>query len=201
MEIVGGNLLHNHQVVHGDIDGDGVDEFTVDVGGAVVTFKAVADEYELFWIKRGISWADGVAMGDVDGDGRSEIIISTTPVNQHGLYTKAYIYKFDSTTMGIPSSLPVISNSIALYPNYPNPFNSSTTIRYELPEAQAIKLTIYDIVGKEVMTLIGERQAAGNYSIKWDGKNKNGKEVSSGIYLVQLKARKLSRMQKIILIR
>lgn len=203
VEIVGGNLLYTHRVVHGDIDGDGIDEFTVDVGGAVLTFKAVGDnEYELFWIKRGILWADGVAMGDVDGDGQSEIIITTTPINQFGyLYTQGYIYKFDSTAMGLPHSSPFIPNIIILYPNYPNPFNSSTIIVYELSKAQAIKLTVYDVVGKEVIRLVDDRQTAGNHLIKWNGKDQNGKEVSSGLYLVRLKGGEFSRTQKMILIR
>jgi len=200
VDIVGGNMLYNHQVVHGDIDGDGVDEFTVDVGGAVLTFKAVGDnDYELFWIKRGISWADGIAMGDVDGDGLSEIIIAITPINNFGLFTKAYVYKFDSTVLGIPVQKPSTPHTIALYPNYPNPFNSITTIRYQLYKAQHIKLIIYNILGKEVITLIDDWQTAGIHSIKWDGINQIEKEVSSGIYFVQLKAGEQQREQKIVL--
>lgn len=197
----GGSPLFPTQAAHGDIDGDGIDEFTIDLGGLVITFKALGDnDYRIFWVKR-VSWPDGVAMGDVDGDGLSEIIIATTPVNNQGLFTKAYVYKFDSTALGIPPHQPSLPNTIILYPGYPNPFNGSTTIRYLLHKTQPITLTIYDILGKEVITLIDGRQTAGIHSIQWNGINQTGKEVSSGIYFIRLTSGKKQQVQKIVLAR
>lgn len=72
--------------------------------------------------------------------------------------------------------------------NYPNPFNPSTTILYTVPSTEYIVLRIYDILGREVSTLVNEHKPAGTYTIQWDGKNSAGQQVGSGIYFYQLKS-------------
>jgi len=73
--------------------------------------------------------------------------------------------------------------------NYPNPFNPTTTIRFGLADAQTfVSLKVYDVSGREVRTLINENISAGQYSVEWDGKDNNGREVSGGIYLYRLTA-------------
>ena len=74
-----------------------------------------------------------------------------------------------------------------LYQNYPNPFNESTNIVYEVfGDNQDIRLVIYDLSGKEVRILLEKHQYMGMYGIPWDGRDDGGKEVTSGVYLVQL---------------
>jgi len=68
-----------------------------------------------------------------------------------------------------------------LYNNYPNPFNPSTTIKYDIPKSAFVKLVIYDILGKEVATLVNEALQPGTYEITFDGSN-----LASGIYFYQL---------------
>lgn len=72
--------------------------------------------------------------------------------------------------------------------NYPNPFNPITVIEYELPEKTHITLAIYDILGREVRTLVNGAEEAGYKSVVWDGKNSSGKTASAGIYIYVLKA-------------
>jgi hypothetical protein len=72
--------------------------------------------------------------------------------------------------------------------NYPNPFNPITVIEYELPEKTHITLAIYDILGREVRTLVNGAEYAGFKSVVWDGKNSSGKIASAGIYIYVLKA-------------
>ncbi|MCF7824602.1 MAG: T9SS type A sorting domain-containing protein [Candidatus Marinimicrobia bacterium] len=86
----------------------------------------------------------------------------------------------------------------ALHGNYPNPFNPSTTIRYELAAESATNLVIYNLLGQEIVTLVNSVQSAGSYSIMWSGENKYGKSVSSGVYLVQLNTDKGSFNHKIV---
>lgn len=76
----------------------------------------------------------------------------------------------------------------ALQQSYPNPFNSTTTIRYQLPEPAYVRLTISNLLGQEVKALVSEMQAAGWYNLVWDGRDKIGQLVSSGVYLFTLKA-------------
>jgi len=73
-----------------------------------------------------------------------------------------------------------------LHQNYPNPFNPVTTIRYDLPRITEVTLTVYDILGKKVRTLICEKQSAGRKSVSWDGKDKNNRLVSTGVYVYRL---------------
>ena len=70
--------------------------------------------------------------------------------------------------------------------NYPNPFTSSTTIEYDVPETQQIVLRIFNIRGQLVKTLVEEEQSAGYKSVTWDGTNNNGDSVSAGIYFCQM---------------
>ena len=77
----------------------------------------------------------------------------------------------------------------ALDQNYPNPFNPTTTIRYGLPMQAAVSLKIYDVLGREVMTLLEETQGAGVQSVVWNGWNSLGAQVSSGMYFYRLEAR------------
>jgi len=77
--------------------------------------------------------------------------------------------------------------NIELAQNFPNPFNPSTMIAFDLPEESHITLTIYDILGREVIRLVNDRQSAGARQAIWDGKDSFGQIVPSGIYLYSLK--------------
>ncbi len=73
--------------------------------------------------------------------------------------------------------------------NYPNPFNATTVIEYELPIASDISLTVYDLSGREVVSLLEGHQAAGSYSLTWHGTDRYGKSLPSGIYFYRITAR------------
>jgi flagellar hook assembly protein FlgD len=88
-----------------------------------------------------------------------------------------------------------------IHQNYPNPFNPVTTIRYDLPENSMVNITIYDMLGKQVTTLINKNQDAGYKSITWDATNDYGKPVSAGIYLYQIHAGEYISTKKIVLLK
>ena len=88
-----------------------------------------------------------------------------------------------------------------LHQNYPNPFNPVTTLRYDLPENSLVNITIYDMLGKQVTTLINKTQDAGNKSVIWDATNDYGKPVSAGIYLYQIRAGEYISTKKIVLLK
>ena len=89
----------------------------------------------------------------------------------------------------------------ALHQNYPNPFNPVTTLRYDLPENAMINITIYDMLGKQVKTLVNQTQDAGYKSVIWDATNDYGKPVSAGIYLYQVQAGEYISTKKMVLLK
>jgi flagellar hook assembly protein FlgD len=85
--------------------------------------------------------------------------------------------------------------------NYPNPFNSGTVIEYELVNASQVTLKIYDLLGSEIQILIDEPQNPGTKRVFWDGRDKDGNPVSSGVYVYRIEANNYSQAKKMILTR
>ncbi|MGB5530745.1 MAG: FlgD immunoglobulin-like domain containing protein, partial [Ignavibacteriaceae bacterium] len=81
-----------------------------------------------------------------------------------------------------------IPSDYALRQNYPNPFNPNTTINFTLPVASDVKLTVYNILGQEVITLLNEQKPAGNHRVNWNARDAGGTQLTSGIYLYKLNA-------------
>jgi hypothetical protein len=84
----------------------------------------------------------------------------------------------------------------ALYQNHPNPFNPSTTLRYALPKAGEVTLKVYDLLGKEIATLVSEKQPAGEYTVRW-----NPVGVPNGVYFYRLQAGELTATRKLALVK
>jgi hypothetical protein len=89
----------------------------------------------------------------------------------------------------------------ALHRNYPNPFNPSTVIRYDLPESAHVKLVVYNVLGKTVRTLVDAKQAPGYKHVTWDGKNDNGERVTSGVYIYRIETDGFTAEDKLTLLR
>lgn len=87
-----------------------------------------------------------------------------------------------------------------LYQNYPNPFNSYSIIKFGVPERQSILVRILDHLGRTVVTLVDGPVAAGPHEISWNGQDKTGLEVSSGIYICELRAENMTRTIKMIVL-
>ena len=94
-----------------------------------------------------------------------------------------------------------LPNDYSLFQNYPNPFNPSTLISYALPKASLVTVKIYDMLGREIRTLINGQQNAGVNSIQWNGENNYGSKVSSGTYIYMLKAGDFTLAKKMILLK
>jgi len=95
----------------------------------------------------------------------------------------------------------VIPDGYNLVQNYPNPFNPTTKIDYGLPEASNVRLIIYDILGREVTTLVNGMQEPGYKSITWHGTNAFGKNVGAGMYFYQIKAGEFMKVKKMVLLK
>jgi flagellar hook assembly protein FlgD len=93
------------------------------------------------------------------------------------------------------------SQRLCLKQNCPNPFNSSTSIRYSVIRAGYVELKIYDLAGQLVKTLVNKEQKAGTYTIKWDGRDDNKNHLPSGIYFIKLSDNNLLETRKVIFVR
>jgi hypothetical protein len=91
-------------------------------------------------------------------------------------------------------------NNYQLYQNYPNPFNPSTIIKYQIPKLSVVTLKVYDILGREVSTLINEEKPAGIYTIEFSP-SKVGRSITSGIYFYTLKAGNYVSTKKLVLLK
>jgi hypothetical protein len=95
----------------------------------------------------------------------------------------------------------LIPEVFALHQNYPNPFNPVTTLRYDLPENSYVNVTVYDMIGREMRTLVNTTQDAGYKSVIWNATNNQGNPVSAGVYLYQIHAGDFVQTKKMVLLK
>ena len=105
------------------------------------------------------------------------------------------VYEFEDSTDVGPGDLP--ATGLRLERNYPNPFNPSTTIRYSLPARSRVRLSVYDVAGREVAVIEDGVRAAGPHVVQWDGTDHKGLPPSTGVYFVRLDAGGETRMSKV----
>jgi len=91
--------------------------------------------------------------------------------------------------------------STTLAQNFPNPFNPSTTIKFDLKEKGPVTLKVYNVAGQLVRTLVEGVRDAASYSIAWDGRNDAGSTVASGIYFYKMETKDFSQTRKMVLLR
>ena len=94
-----------------------------------------------------------------------------------------------------------IPDVFALHQNYPNPFNPITRINYDLPEDALVNITIYNMMGRQVKTLIHSEQTAGYRNIRWNATNHLGQAVSAGLYIYTIRAGDFRQTKKMVLLK
>jgi hypothetical protein len=133
---------------------------------------------------------------------RIDLSFSTTTKSGNRTYILKSVgrYETDTTFLGKQNNLaklnevPTIPTENKLYDNYPNPFNPTTQIKYSIKESGLVQIKIYDILGKEITTLVNERKDAGSYTIDF-----NASELPSGVYIYQLTTPGFTQARKMIL--
>ena len=116
-------------------------------------------------------------------------------VSENGPFTLTLV----KSSLGI--SEPFIPEEFALYQNYPNPFNPITTITYDIPEGTIINLTIYDVMGRVVKTLVNEWNEPGRKAVTWNGKDEIGIPSTSGVYIYRINTGGFNEVKKLILLK
>jgi len=107
----------------------------------------------------------------------------------------------ESISTSLQAQVKPVPTRFALENNYPNPFNPTTTIRYALPQDARVNVTIYNIQGQIVRTLVGTDQTAGYYTIQWDGRSDAGTTVASGIYIYRINAGQFVSAKKMVMLK
>jgi hypothetical protein len=131
-------------------------------------------------VKFSIEATDGIDTVKVTGDDRV-------------VFVNRYEY-LSTESEGIPTEF-------ALHENYPNPFNPTTTLRFDLPELSDLTLTIYNMLGQRVRTFNMQSTPAGYHTITWDATNDFGEQVGAGVYLYQLQAKDFVKTRKMVLLK
>jgi hypothetical protein len=132
----------------------------------------------------GIRFGNVQPAGDLDGDGLFELVC-----NMGGLRNGQNLIILESQhrASSVAKKDIIKPEEYKLYQNYPNPFNSNTNIEYAVPKSVFVRLTIYDLSGREIITLVESKQTAGQHSVNWNGRDKFGHSVTSGLYTYTLK--------------
>ena len=156
----------------------------------------------------------------VDGSIPPEISVAVLDIQTRKIYTDvlvnpftiderlnlAYELKFvagdpayvESMLLEILSQIP---SEFALGQNYPNPFNPITRLDYLLPRRSDVSIRVYNMLGQEIITLLRQEQPYGKYSVSWNGLDKSGKQVASGVYFTELRAGSIRKTRKMLLLK
>jgi hypothetical protein len=116
-------------------------------------------------------------------------------------YAAGPIHWIGESEVSIVEPSEMVPEQFVLYPNYPNPFNPTTQIKYDLPEDAMVSITIYDIMGRSIKSLVNSQQTAGYRSIQWNATNNLGEPVSAGMYIYMIQAGEFRQVRKMVLLK
>ncbi len=159
----------------------------------VFPFNPNDDSLRFLWILNGDSISDNSwVLVNFDSEGLYNVIAYVSDTTESDSLT----WTINVTTVGVHSDEPQHPDTPTLYPPVPNPFNSQTSISYQLPTETQLHLGLYDISGRQVMTLFSGVRPAGEWSVTLDGSN-----LASGLYFVRLDASEKAFTQKVMLVK
>ncbi len=174
--------------------------------GNVITAITV-DKNNIKWVgtNAGVSRFDGMTFTNYStADGLTSNNISSIAVDHDGIVwigTTDGISRFEPDNLTTVEGRNAKPTALSITGNRPNPFNPSTTISFTLPAPGKATLTVYDVTGRKVRTLVSGNLPAGAHSAVWDGKDERGKMVSSGVYLSRLESGKATHTVKMLLMK
>jgi hypothetical protein len=147
--------------------------------------------------------SDGAYLWEVDpmlekGPGYSIRVISTS---DDGLFDETVGFSIIDTTATVIDDADVDFDTYGLRGNYPNPFSRTTTILFQLPERSNVNLSIFDVLGRHVATLIDAVLNTGAHAVSWDGTSSGGDEVASGVYVLRMDAGGFAKSRQVVLLR
>ncbi|WP_337873503.1 T9SS type A sorting domain-containing protein [Ignavibacterium sp.] len=208
IDLVGVFTFYAYNIQAVDVDNDGIDELMICIDGnfLILKFNGSPEHqtYEVYYIKKVSGeyiayW--GATMYDLDYDGNKEILIDMhdDPPQLGNIKFFTSIYTPDSLSSINESSATIID--YRLEQNFPNPFNSSTQIKFVIPNTSLVTIKVYNLLGKEITELINEELPYGNYTINWEARDRNNNSLPSGIYFIKLNAGSFNKTIKAVLLK
>jgi hypothetical protein len=192
-----------------DIDNDGKEELVITLGNYLLILKFTGKpnqhSYEIFYAKIDELTQPGahfqpVTIDDLNKDGKKDILLPMDRYLNPNTDLFSYLLVQDTVT-SVQDEATQVPNKFDLLQNYPNPFNPSTQIKVILKEQSKVKVVVYDILGKEIITLLNENLSTGEYTIQWNGEDNEGNFLAGGIYFIQMKTNGLNKTIKAILLK
>jgi len=200
-----------------DLDNDlNLEVITATIEGTIYISHHDGSSYQNFPYISQDSIHSTPVIGDLDNDGDYELIVGTDMnlkvldiLDDKGDQYSWKAYRGSSHRDGyydVSLSYLAMDNNItpkefSLGNNYPNPFNPTTKFTYSLPEDVRVSITVYDIQGRAVKTLVDSEQSAGYKSIQWNATNSAGAPVSAGLYFYRIQSSNFSQTKKMIFLK
>jgi len=195
-----GIVTITNSIIYNDIvfdDTDAPPEYEGDiVGSPNITYSFVSDGYEGEGNLNSIPLFCDQDNGDLTLAANSPLLGS----GENGSNIGAFGVGCDPITTSLEYG-GVVPKEFILYQNYPNPFNPITLLKYDLPEDGLVDVTIYDMMGRVVKTLVNGSQTAGFKSVQWNATNDRNEPVSAGLYLYTIQAGEFRQTKKMVLLK
>lgn len=171
----------------------------IDLLETVITNSQIPDEVIMAMIDEGYCYLELADEGERSLP--SNCTIKTATIDSYQAKVKELESQFSFFPEEKNENITPITSNILTIANYPNPFNPTTIIKFSLPKDSKVKLSIYNVKGQKVTTVVDEFLEKGIHTVEWKGTDSNKKAVSSGIYFYEISAGKSSKMKKMLLLK
>jgi hypothetical protein len=210
------------QGCHGDIDDYGkiMAAYDYDKDGTVEGVEAEVEGLMASLKARLPQTSDGSVVGEGNVTAADSAAVANKPDLVSGIFTYWFVEMDGSHGMhNAKYTIAILQKALGLYPtevmrtdlnmpdsytlsqNYPNPFNPTTKISFALPQSAHARIDVYNVLGHHVATLLDETMGAGNFTVTWDGQDKNGAKAASGMYIYRLQAGNFSMTKKMLMVK
>ena len=186
------NIVHNEKIFEDDHYERRYVKYVNEISGT----QTIAEAYGSAFYGEG----DGVGAPSITISPDGTLHITYSHWTWEGEWIQNLMYTFKEPETDVNPEIKIIRDQLRLT-NYPNPFNSKTTISFSLIEEGNVELTIYSLKGQKVQTLFDDQLDSGFHEVVWNGKDQNNNKIPSGVYLCKLKSERHELTQKMILLR